>query len=673
MFLSRLLPASIRNPLKALDLPTSDRLKDRHIYHLMAIYVLITAPLMTVLPFWIMAIAACIVAIKTFAVRRQLQIPRYVTVMLLIFSIGVIVVSAPILGQEYTGLALLFVFASLKLLETRVERDAFLLMLINMLLITGALMANKTGGFVFVLMLVLFFYNIYIQLVIAQPEHISADIMGNLKWIGQMALMALPFVVLLFMFFPRLEPLWNSSVAKPNAVTGLSDSMSPGQISGLAQSEALAFRVEFKSKMPRPNQLYWRGPILSEYDGKTWLQTSARYANPEKVKFDQNSAVTYALTLTGETNGWVPALDIVGNLSHDNLGQNYTLDIIQNPFKTKFKRGEFTSFTRYQIMEMKKLDARLNTFLPAKIYPKTREFAAEQWQKAGQNPEVFIKNILNYIRQNEYGYYLEAFPGSDDVDQFWFDIKIGYCEHYANALAVMLRSVGVPARIATGYQGGEINPVSGDFEVRQLNAHAWVEVYLDGKGWTRVDPTAAVAPQRINTGRLQGAVQDNDQLSLTTRLRESNESFAKALNYLNAGRAFWDNWVANFDDSKQAELLRRLGIDKDNSSIILIFGALLLIPIILLIRWLWINVRQRSELDEIQRIMRRFEHKLEKVGIMRHAHEPLNALLKRYPDKLRDAQSIIETYQQLRFYPHDDGQGKKLIALLKENIKTIKL
>lgn len=596
--------------LQHLDLPRADDLSRRNMVHLLLAYLLISLPMMSIFPVWLTALALFTVVVKALVLRYHLVLSKWWALPILILAMVMIGLNFRDFGREYAGLALLFVFASLKLLESREARDAFLLMLIYFLLMLGSLMASKSA-LTFAYILLCFFYNMYIQLRIAQPDNLSIPIKQNLKTLVKIFLLATPFVVGLFFLFPRINPLWKQPPV-PRSVTGLSDEMTPQSLSQLALDGGLAFRVQFDGKVPPYNLLYWRGPVLSQFDGKTWRRDGGDLHPPESLQVEQDSKITYTTYHDGSTSYWVVPLDLPADIPN-NTRINQAFEIGSRDALSKPTAFKLQSYSRYKNTAITAEQRRYNTFLPAGIFPRTRELAA-QLRDASKDSDDFVQRVWQYFRDNEFYYDLEPPPGNSDIDTFVFENRVGYCEHYSSTFAFMMRSQGVPARVVTGYQGGELNTVSKEWEVKQLNAHAWTEVYLADKGWVRIDPTAAVAPSRINRGSPMGVARNSDSVAFAERLESSSELYKSLSTSLRAMNAFWQNWVINYDHNKQSSLWQRLGLAKVKDVMWIAF-IVLFMPLVALLGWWYKRRAQRLRGDAVWQAMQPFIKHLHKHDI----------------------------------------------------------
>jgi transglutaminase-like putative cysteine protease len=366
--------------------------------------------------------------------------------------------------------------------------------------------------------------------------------------------------LLLFLLFPRLPgPFWGID-SRSEARTGLDDEMTPGDVSDLSASGDVAFRARFFGAMPPPEQRYWRGPVLHEFDGRSWRRPRAQIFPQTQVTF-RGPAIRYQITLQPHARRWVLALDLPSEWAQREITQTYDLTLLSARPLNNVAAFELTSHPGYtagatlaQSMRRKDLD------LPrdgtnARSVALGRELAARH---VG-DPRAIVRELLDMFRQQPFEYTMQPPRLADNaVDEFLFSTRKGFCEHYASAFTVVMRAAGVPARVVTGYQGGEFNPYGGYLIVRQSDAHAWSEVWIEGSGWIRVDPTAAVAPERIQ-GSLIDAVAGDEPVP--GRLRDASPVWLQVEMGWDAVNDFWNQRVVRFDAQSQFELLDRLGVD----------------------------------------------------------------------------------------------------------------
>ena len=397
---------------------------------------------------------------------------------------------------------------------------------------------------------------------------------GRLRTLGVLGIGALPLLVVLFLFFPRLPPLWSVQLSGQQATTGVSDSMSPGDFANLGQSTELAFRVEFSDKRPPQQQLYWRGLVFSNFDGVTWRpspqqrewQPAPQMPNwianalatvPDEVKIAPNR---YQIILEPTQQNWLFGLDYPFAQQQDiSITSNFTLR----------KDQPVTQQLRYDVLQFAPMridpvlsdeSRRLNLALPSSGNPQARLLAQQLFAQSDSDPVRYIQAIERWINQTEFRYTLSP-PrlNTNRIDEFLFDTKAGFCEHYSSSFTFMLRAAGIPARVVAGYQGGEPSRNGNVWEVRQMDAHAWTEVWLEGQGWVRVDPTAFVAPERVEQGmdsliQARGATMFGDGAG--AQISYQQYQMLQTLRRLSDQASYyWQKDVVGYDQDKQADSL----------------------------------------------------------------------------------------------------------------------
>ena len=397
---------------------------------------------------------------------------------------------------------------------------------------------------------------------------------GRLRTLGVLGIGALPLLVVLFLFFPRLPPLWSVQLSGQQATTGVSDSMSPGDFANLGQSTELAFRVEFADKRPPQQQLYWRGLVFSNFDGVTWRpspqqrewQPAPQMPNwianalatvPDEVKTTPNR---YQIILEPTQQNWLFGLDYPFAQQQDiSITSNFTLR----------KDQPVTQQLRYDVLQFAPMridpvlsdeSRRLNLALPSSGNPQARLLAQQLFAQSGSDPVRYIQAIERWINQTEFRYTLSP-PrlNTNRIDEFLFNTKAGFCEHYSSSFTFMLRAAGIPARVVAGYQGGEPSRNGNVWEVRQMDAHAWTEVWLEGQGWVRVDPTAFVAPERVEQGmdaltQARGATMFGDGAG--AQISYQQYQMLQTLRRLSDQASYyWQKDVVGYDQDKQADSL----------------------------------------------------------------------------------------------------------------------
>jgi protein-glutamine gamma-glutamyltransferase len=474
---------------------------------------------------------------------------------------------------------------------------------------------------------------------------------------GLLLAQAAPLMLLLFFLFPRVQgPLWGMPQDAYSGITGLSDSMAPGNISQLSQSDAVAFRAKFDGPMPPRRQLYWRGPVFWNFDGRTWRPGEPRLRGGT-YKFEGfEPRYDYAVTLEPHNRNWLFALELAANIPpRARVTADYQL-LSLPPVRSRI-RYEMRSYTNYKALEAdneEELDLALK--LPAKLNPRTLELGRRWKRETGGDTDAIAERGLTLFRNGGFNYTLEPplLTSAHTVDEFIFDSKLGFCEHFSGAFAILMRSAGVPARIVTGYQGGDINPVDEQLIVRQSDAHAWVEIWKDSAGWQRIDPTAVVAPVRVESGIAQ-AVPDGQPVPFMVR---TDRLWLLQIRYqIEAMAHKWNIWVLGYNPERQREILSFIGMDAASwqaLAMALFWGIAGVIGLLAL----WLLRRLRLD-DPVQRHWKRFCNKMQRAGLARAPSEgPLDfawRAAQRFPHRAEAVNSIATLYMDLRYGARPDS------------------
>jgi len=468
-------------------------------------------------------------------------------------AVGIIASYGGLFGRD-AGVALLTLMTALKTMETRSRRDMTIVVFLGYFLSICAFLFSQAIP-------VALFMPIPIVMLTATLIGLShpnspLPAAAKIRLSGTMLAQALPVMLVMFVLFPRVPgPLWGIPKDMARGQTGLSDDMSPGSISELSQSGEVAFRAAFTGTPPPSSSLYWRGPVFWHYDGRAWRAGNKAHAlSPEAAYEGLSLPVSYTVTLEPHNKPWLFVLDLpvklpgIGTLTAD---YQY---LARDPVRQRL-RYEASSSLRYRSSSaLSDVDRERALRLPAFGNRRARALAA-QWREETQDPKALMQRALAMYNAS-FTYTLRPPAlGASAVDGFLFDTKKGFCEHYAGSFVFLMRAAGIPARVVTGYQGGERNPMSDYLIVRQSDAHAWAEVWLDGQGWVRIDPTGAVAPERVEQG-IAAALPDFEPLPMLVRpeftwLRRLNLGW----DAVNNG---WNQWVLGYNQQRQMELLARL-------------------------------------------------------------------------------------------------------------------
>ncbi len=469
------------------------------------------------------------------------------------------------------GVAFLVLCLISKLWELYKRRDAYVVLNLSLFVLAALFLMDQ--GIVTTLEVVVGAVIVLLAFIALNDDgNTRGD--GRLRTLGVLGIGALPLLVVLFLFFPRLPPLWSVQLSGQQATTGVSDSMSPGDFANLSQSTELAFRVEFADKRPPQQQLYWRGLVFSDFDGVTWRPSpqqrqwqptqqmpswieNALATVPDEVKIAPTS---YEIILEPTQQNWLFGLDYPFAQQQDiSITSNFTL--LKDQPVTQQLRYDVLQFAPMRIDPILSDESRrLNLTLPNKGNPQSRALAQQLFAQSNSDPVRYIEAIERWINQTEFRYTLSP-PrlNNNRIDEFLFDTKAGFCEHYSSSFTFMMRAAGVPARVVAGYQGGELSRGGNVWEVRQKDAHAWTEVWLDSQGWVRVDPTAFVAPERVEQGmdaltQAQGAAMFGDGAS--AQISYQQYQMLQTLRRLSDQASYyWQKDVVGYDQDKQADSL----------------------------------------------------------------------------------------------------------------------
>ena len=569
----------------------------------------------------------------------------------LIFFIGVMASYDSISGVG-PGSALLAVMAALKLLETKQRRDQFVLLFISIFLIMSSLLREQyLWSLPYLLAGVVLTMTAWLRMSTSSQVSVAESVKTAVRLIAYAA----PLTAAMWIFFPRIAtPFWAVPIDTSSASSGLSERMSPGDISSLSLSNAVAFRVKFEGAAPPPYQRYWRALVLHRFNGRTWSgdnEASPGSGAHRDIDF-LGDPLRYQVTMEATQQHWIFALDIPyeWDLDRTFMGRQQQLARIQ-PIDQRVAYSVVSHPSFRLNSELSAFSRSYYTRLPENSNLRTLELSRKMRDEAPDD-EAFITNVLQKFTNEKYFYTLEPPAlGSNPVDRFLFDTRRGFCEHYASAFAVMMRAVGIPSRVVLGYQGGEMNPMGAYMIVRQADAHAWTEAWLPGRGWYRIDPTAAVAPERIESGR-SGAMFDG--IAASWGLSAPSEFLYQLTLTWDVLNARWNDWILGYGPENQGEFMEWLGMeDPDWRQMMLTLIAIVTVLVAIISVLLLLRYRPPPK-DAAAILYRKFT---EKAGVPPSRGEtPLS-----YADRLAeekaalagDAESITTQYLDARYGPPD--------------------
>lgn len=636
---------------------------------LIAIQAIVLFPLWFEIPTWISAITIGLMGLKFLTYKYNFKLPSWLVLIFVFGSlVGVFVYFKTISGRD-AGVGLICLMYGFKLLESKSYRDAALTLFISFFIMVMAFLFNQSiamGLYLLVAMVVILSGLVALNSIegIKGIKHLS-------KISGVALLQALPIMLVLFFLFPRLPgPLWSMPDSSQGG-TGISDSMSPGDIGALTTFEDPAFRVKFDGDAPSANDMYWRGMVFSEYDGFTWREG---VRSPMRQNTVPNFSIKYKYKVQMEPNKsrWIFGLEQLATSPKDTyLFNDFTWRRPQKIYSQYSYQAEAVKYD-YQGVELSDLHRRINLQLPQTGNMRTREWAENVYSQSSSTQD-FIQRVLNVINRQEYYYTLTPGVLEDEVvDGFWLGTREGFCEHYAGAFVFIMRAAGVPARVVTGYQGGEYNPYGDFYLIKQSDAHAWTEVWIDNRGWVRIDPTAAIDPSRVEEVLRNQATRRDSWFSDREFGFELPQSFlAKLSMRWDAIKSFWDDSLMGYGQDQQNDWLAKLGI-KSNQWRYLGYALAAALIFSGLIFGLWL-LRKSAKRDPVEKYYDLLKAKLIKQGVEIPNHYGPKAILEvlqaDYPELAKQYTTPLQFYIAIRY--KDKHQNNSWLKKFKLQVKAL--
>lgn len=514
-------------------------------------------PHLPFLPPWVTAVFLACAVSRLVIERQRWRLPGPLLRMTMAVSsfLGVQLAYGTISGVG-PGSALLTVMAALKLLETHRRRDQYVLLFLSIFLVMASLLREQyVWSLPYMLLAVAMTMTAWLKMSVAADG-------ARLAFATSARLIALatPLMLVMWVLFPRLAtPLWSVPIDTSGATTGINDEMSPGDLSALTKNDAVAFQVWFDGEPPPPEARYWRGLVLSRFDGRKWSGSTLLASDTRSVDYI-GDPVSYRIALRPTNQQWLFALDVprTWSLESTHIGRQQSLWSVY-PID-RLVHYDVTSYTDFRL-EVDAAWRRSGWYLdyPEDANPRTAALA-ETLRAQSADDWAYINAVLAMFTEEEFFYTLDP-PrlGADPVDEFLFDTRRGFCEHYASAFGLLMRAAGIPTRIVVGYQGASQNPMGDHFVVRQSDAHAWTEVWLDGEGWKRVDPTAYVAPDRIERGMMEARFSD---IGLSWGLTTPTNLMLRLELVRDLVNAKWTEFVLAYGPEQQQNFLQWLGMER---------------------------------------------------------------------------------------------------------------
>ena len=613
--------------------------------------------------------------------KRQKPFPKIGTFLLTALALGSIYLShQSFIGVE-AGVAVLSTFLFAKSLETKNRRDLVILFNFALFVAASSFLYSQSFGMAVVIILCLLscligLYRIQTSEFQQSQQSPRIALQQDAKYVGRFVLYALPFFILLFIFFPRLPPLWHIPIPENKGVTGIGDSMSPGDIAELSQSNALAFRIIGDvSKLPPRSELYWRALVLDEYDGQRWtssfINQQPLIRQPGEVVPVSTSGWNYQYLAADPSVFWVMGLEKSMPLERRYYNrQDWSIVPRRLTQRVEPIHLQWLGNHNAESALPEQFVQRLNTQTQVHLDTQAQQLAQRLYLQSGEDPRRYIRTVLNWYQQNHFVYTLKpGVLGKNRIDEFLFKSRQGFCEHYASSFVMLMRYVGIPARVVTGYQGGQLAPDGKSWEVRQLDAHAWTEVWIDQR-WQRFDPTAMVAPQRIDDG-MQNLISQDE------RVWASNSGWTSHRNiWLTKLRVWsdyasyqWQSKVVGYNAESQQGWLAKLGLSSVYSSVIILISG---IGILILLYILKIYLKNRQLKSPFDYSIQQFNQSLHK-DLKRQSAETFHQWMLRLSQHVQGEDQAV-FFEAIRLFEKSIYSGREFsvqdLKQFKDLLKT---
>ena len=636
---------------------------------LLAVIAWVVLPQVGNLPLWCAVATAGVLVWRGWLAWTSKPLPsRWWLALLLAAALAATLASHKTLLGRDAGVTLIVVLLALKTLELRARRDAFVVFFLGFFTMLSNFFFSQSLLTAVAMLVALL--GLLTSLVNAHmPVENKAPLREAARVAGGMALLGAPIMAVLFVLFPRVAPLWGVPSDAMAGRSGLSASMQVGNVASLALDDSIAMRVKFEQRPPAQADLYFRGPVLSLFDGREWRPQYSGFGPPAATDLQVSGpAVRYQVTLEPNNRPWLLTLDatpLAPTLS-DGMGAVLTPDLqwLASRPATDLLRYQAQSYPQFRYGPQRaNLSLQRFVDLPPGFNPRTLQLASDlRRAQPDADTAALVQTVLARLRTGGYTYTLEpGVYGRDTADEFWFDRKEGFCEHIASSFVILMRALDIPARIVTGYQGGELNAVDNFWVVRQSDAHAWAEVWMQGQGWTRVDPTGAVSPGRVGSFTRLQAPRGVIGNTLANVSPDTARQLRAAWDAVNNG---WNQWVLNYSQSKQLHLWKNIGfVSPEWEDLGKVLAVLLVLASLGGAAWTqW----ERRQHDPWLRLLDQARRKLLKTGIAVPASAAPRQMAAMVPGQ-PDLQSWLLQMEALRYAPHSPGS----LATLRRGFKRL--
>jgi transglutaminase-like putative cysteine protease len=628
------------------------------------------------LPAWFALLAIVVLTWRYKIITANVHQPgRFVRISILIIVIFLLFLHYQTLLGRDAGVAMLIALTMLKFLELKSLRDYMLVVFLCLFIVMTSFLYSQSlwlGFYLLAVVIILFTVMMYLN------HRDRSDLLGMLKRAASLVLVGLPVAILLFVLFPRLQGgLFGLPGDSHSGLTGMSDTMKPGTINELNLSEKIAFRVEFLAPLPTAQQRYWRGLVLENYQQGTWKENKDGKSTGSLVKYSDNDVIEYTILQEATNKKWIFALDIpISKRAGLRWGSGQTLR--SDSVMHERQQNHIKSALVYKFIDMSESELAINMDVSAVTGERVTELAKRLYRQSASDRD-YINKVLAYYRNNDFIYNLQPpLLGEHPIENFMLDTRAGYCEHYASSFTMMMRLAGVPARVVIGYQGGEWNEQGNYLIVRQSDAHAWSEVWLDESGWVRIDPTSAVAPERIEYGisAIRQLIEQGQELgNLSQQQLQTVLTLSILSRSLKNFKLFWDGvntrwykWVIGFGSKNQISMLKWFGFKQANVRILIIL-LVALVSLVVIIQ-AWILFRRKKVLDPAVRQYQIYCQRLSRIGIVRSNSEGPRAFARRVlllrPDLRELVLPVVEAYIAIQYAGKiSNEQHQKLIRAVR--------
>ena len=607
----------------------------------------VVAPHFGHLPLWSIAAIGAMWVWRAWLIQTLKPAPGRLPMLILlaVCTAGVWFEHGTLFGRR-ASVNFLLVLVGLKILEMRARRDVMVIVFLSLFVLQTQYLFDESllSALVMVTSVFLLFF---VLLSVNLPEG-DISLAGKVRYLVRVFVLSVPPTLALFFLFPRLPaPLWHGIGDEVRAGTGLSDSMSPGTISQLLRNDTVALRAKFDKRVPEARIMYWRGPVFGRFDGHTWTALPAARAaatGTSAVRYVPSSVVDYTVTLEPTQRRELLALefaDTIDEVPTSTSRLTSTLELQTAAPVVARLRYRVHSYLTF-VSGPTHYDATLSPWLqlPAGYNPRTMRWAndlktrtrslAEAVNGGGAALDMrLVDAVLAHFRNEPFRYSINTpLLGRDSVDEFFFDTRSGFCEHYASTFVVLMRAMGIPARVVTGYQGGQVNPIDGYLTVRQSDAHAWAEVWLENRGWQRVDPTSAVAPNRIEhtllERRSEEQLETHDRWAWLSDWRSNREALENA----------WNQWILSYSAERQRALMSRIGLHPTMENVAAVAIAAMCVVLVALA---FVSIRHRETRDPFAELVLQLRAKLARIGIRIPANMGLRTMERELSEQLAPA------------------------------------